>query len=430
MPVPPSRITPPARLLVALVAVVALVAPACDLIIAPSDPPPTAPPRTGDDPSDTDPPTPGPGHRQARDPRGGRAGRRLRPPPSRAGQGHRAGPLVAAGGRRRPYLRHRPHLLLVHQGVPDLARVVARLGGSHPDGVVGPGQHLAGRRRRLRRPHPHPSPVRCETSTRRCSSGGWPRWTATRRRHWPRARPSSPRRGATCTTLFEQEGADNVAFVWCPNSWTYDVSPALASLWYPGGDTVDWVCADGYNWAPARGDRGRRSSRSSRASTAGRSTTGKPIMIGEFGAQERAPGEKAAWIRAIGPTLRDRLPGGEGDRLLRREQGRERHELRLAPRRHAPPATPPGTTSSTTRTSTRSNSTGDVATRLPRRRCAADCSGQRSVRGAAVLVVVLRGGAAGAVEHDAEEACRPRPGSARRRRRPAPRWSRPPRRPS
>ena len=37
-------------------------------------------------------------------------------------------------------------------------------------------------------------------------------------------------------------------------------------------------------------------------------TTGKPIMIGEFGALERAPGEKAAWIRAIGPTLRNAFP--------------------------------------------------------------------------------------------------------------------------
>ena len=53
------------------------------------------------------------------------------------------------------------------------------------------------------------------------------------------------------------------------------------------------MCADGYNWAPARGE--WTSFEQVFASFYGWAvTTGKPIMIGEFGAQERAAGEKAA----------------------------------------------------------------------------------------------------------------------------------------
>ena len=71
---------------------------------------------------------------------------------------------------------------------------------------------------------------------------------------------------------------------------------------------VDWVCTDGYNWAPARSDPWRSFQSIFQSFYDWAKTTGKPIMIGEFGAIERAPGEKAAWIRAIGPTLREAFP--------------------------------------------------------------------------------------------------------------------------
>lgn len=43
---------------------------------------------------------------------------------------------------------------------------------------------------------------------------------------------------------FWLEGADNVAFVWCPNVGDPAGSPAYA--WYPGDEYVDWVAFDAY----------------------------------------------------------------------------------------------------------------------------------------------------------------------------------------
>jgi beta-mannanase len=108
--------------------------------------------------------------------------------------------------------------------------------------------------------------------------------------------------------IFAAEGANNVAWVWCPNAWAFDVNTQNAAQWYPGNDVVDWICADGYNWA-------RPGSTAKPASLqkifqnfynwAG--TKNKPLMIGEFGAIETAPGQKAAWINAARTTLKTRF---------------------------------------------------------------------------------------------------------------------------
>ena len=49
-------------------------------------------------------------------------------------------------------------------------------------------------------------------------------------------------------SIFRDQGADNVEFVWCPNAWAFDTGEGPE--WYPGDEWVDWLCADGYNWAP------------------------------------------------------------------------------------------------------------------------------------------------------------------------------------
>lgn len=306
MPVPPSRITPPARLLVALVAVVALVAPACDLIIAPSDPPPTAPPRTGDDPSDTDPPTPGQDTDKPEIPEvGALAGAYVHPRPepvkateqalwsrreADAARTYDIGHTFYSFTKEFPTWRESWHA--------SEGRIPMVSWGQASTSQVGEGAYDDLIRTRARALRDLDTPV-------------FLRWMAEMDGHAKAPLAESPAKFTAAWrhmhALFEQEGADNVAFVWCPNAWTYDVSPALASAWYPGGDTVDWVCADGYNWAPARGE--WTSFEQVFASFYGWAvTTGKPIMIGEFGALERAPGEKAAWIRAVGPTLRNAFP--------------------------------------------------------------------------------------------------------------------------
>ena len=109
--------------------------------------------------------------------------------------------------------------------------------------------------------------------------------------------------------IFNAEGASNVAWVWCPNAWAFDVNAQNAAQWYPGDASVDWICADGYNWA-------RPGSTAKSVSFEGTfknfykwaATKNKPLMIGEFGAIENAPGQKALWINQARVTLKTAFP--------------------------------------------------------------------------------------------------------------------------
>jgi hypothetical protein len=107
--------------------------------------------------------------------------------------------------------------------------------------------------------------------------------------------------------LFDEEGAANVAWVWCPTSLAF--TRDVADRWWPGEGWVDWVCADGYNFAPAKeNDPWRPFADIFEPFYEWAVEKGKPIMIGEFGVLERRPGEKAAWIRQATEDLRNRFP--------------------------------------------------------------------------------------------------------------------------
>jgi len=107
--------------------------------------------------------------------------------------------------------------------------------------------------------------------------------------------------------IFAQRGTTNVAWVWCPTAWGFTTGDA--QQYYPGDAYVDWVCADGYNWAPGRPDASWTSFRDVFASFyAWGSATGKPLMVGETGTEERAPGEKAQWITDMGAALKADYP--------------------------------------------------------------------------------------------------------------------------
>jgi beta-mannanase len=45
--------------------------------------------------------------------------------------------------------------------------------------------------------------------------------------------------------VFKKEGANNIEFVWAPNSYPFD--PEILAQYYPGKDSVDWLGIDGYN---------------------------------------------------------------------------------------------------------------------------------------------------------------------------------------
>jgi hypothetical protein len=107
-------------------------------------------------------------------------------------------------------------------------------------------------------------------------------------------------------TIFDRAGVTNVSWVWCPNAWGFATGDA--PKFYPGDAYVDWLCADGYNWAPGRrGDEWRSFEWTFQPFYDWAAGKGKPLMIGEFGAQERKPGEKAQWLKDAATTLKTKF---------------------------------------------------------------------------------------------------------------------------
>lgn len=105
---------------------------------------------------------------------------------------------------------------------------------------------------------------------------------------------------------FRAEGADNVSWVWCPNASAFN--DGEAQEFYPGDEFVDWTCADGYNWAPGKGDDYRSFKDIFGGFYGWAALHDKPIMVGEFGVQERNPGEKAEWINEARETIKTDFP--------------------------------------------------------------------------------------------------------------------------
>ena len=108
-------------------------------------------------------------------------------------------------------------------------------------------------------------------------------------------------------SIFREENADNVEFVWCPNASAF--ASDEAAQWYPGDGWVDWLCADGYNWAPGQdGAEWRSLGEIFESFHDWGDSKNKPMMIGETGVQERNPGEKPAWFLSIPDELGTQLP--------------------------------------------------------------------------------------------------------------------------
>jgi hypothetical protein len=104
--------------------------------------------------------------------------------------------------------------------------------------------------------------------------------------------------------VFEDQGANNVSWVWCPNASGF--ADGSAQTFYPGDRYIDWICADGYNWAPGRpGDSWRSLREIFTAFYTWGSQQHKPLMIGEFGAQERDTDDKAKWIREAKEAIKN-----------------------------------------------------------------------------------------------------------------------------
>jgi hypothetical protein len=128
----------------------------------------------------------------------------------------------------------------------------------------------------------------------------------TRHRDWAISPQSYVNAWRRIHDLFAARDATNAVWVWCPNASAFDDD---AMSYYPGDAYVDWVCADGYNFAPNRpNDRWRSFAEIFEHFYAAGMRLRKPMMIGETGVLERGPDEKAQWFHEAHDAIAARFP--------------------------------------------------------------------------------------------------------------------------
>ena len=96
--------------------------------------------------------------------------------------------------------------------------------------------------------------------------------------------------------IFVEEQALNIEWVWCPTAWNW---VERGANFYPGDANVDWICADGYSGRNLNAGLEPIEDRFTAFQAWADQRPNKPILIGEFGAGSRGPGERAEWVRGI-----------------------------------------------------------------------------------------------------------------------------------
>lgn len=113
-------------------------------------------------------------------------------------------------------------------------------------------------------------------------------------------------------TIFRNAGVTNAVWVWSPTAYAFRVSTTRdPRTFYPGDAHVDWIAADGYNFAPAKPGAQWNSFTTIFARWyAWASVRPKPLMVAEYGAMEDPgiPGRKAAWYRDMQATVKTNFP--------------------------------------------------------------------------------------------------------------------------
>jgi hypothetical protein len=109
--------------------------------------------------------------------------------------------------------------------------------------------------------------------------------------------------------IFEEVGATNVTWVWCPF-----VGTGLEQF-YPGDRYVDWTGLDGYNWGPESPVAAPWHSFNELFAASyrrlARIAPSKPMMVGEV-ASTGNDEQKTAWIREMFAALRQGYPKVHG----------------------------------------------------------------------------------------------------------------------
>jgi beta-mannanase len=104
-------------------------------------------------------------------------------------------------------------------------------------------------------------------------------------------------------TIFEEEGAPNVAWVWSPS-----IPQGDWDAYYPGDSYVDWIGGDSYNWGLSRPDT-RWQPFAELLAPFYKYATGKekPLMLAEIGSAEQG-GRKSEWVQTAFGALEERFP--------------------------------------------------------------------------------------------------------------------------
>ncbi|HEY0240611.1 MAG TPA: glycosyl hydrolase [Friedmanniella sp.] len=107
--------------------------------------------------------------------------------------------------------------------------------------------------------------------------------------------------------VFAGHDGGHVVWVWAPNNVDSEGEPPALD-YYPGDAYVDWTGIDGYNWGTSQPGFAWQSFEEVFSAIYDQlATLDKPMIIGETSSAEQG-GSKAAWIDAVGPTIRDDFP--------------------------------------------------------------------------------------------------------------------------
>lgn len=138
-------------------------------------------------------------------------------------------------------------------------------------------------------------------------------WGTTRDAYGPESPAIYRRMFRYIVGVFDEAGADNVLWAFCPNAESVPRVPwNRVSAYYPGDDCVDVLGMDGYNWGCTQTleehgwDSRWRSFReifASLRSELRRLAPGKPLLVFETATVGRGA-ERRAWIREAGDALR------------------------------------------------------------------------------------------------------------------------------
>jgi beta-mannanase len=112
--------------------------------------------------------------------------------------------------------------------------------------------------------------------------------------------------------LFSEAGATNVVWVFCTTAYSFRVTPTRdPRTFYPGDAYVDWIGADGYNFAPGKpGAKWNSFSTVFNRWYTWAAQRPKPLMAAEYGVMEdpAIPNRKASWYNDMRNVVKTSFP--------------------------------------------------------------------------------------------------------------------------